>query len=199
MGVDGHGPQGATSGTVSVQTSEGPVSSAQKFTVMTSLAPTITSLSASRGLAGETITVNGTNFETNRVDDVAKVNQSIPAISSVTSSSFQLTIPSATGSGHVSVATPQGSAVGPDLFIPPEGLPVSKVEAMGRFSLGGSEMVKLPVAGKIGLELFEGTAGQRVSVVASESSIANGEVSIWDRKIRSCLKAKSGSRLGKQG
>ncbi len=172
-------PKGATSGTVSVQTSEGPVSSAQKFAVMASLAPTISSLSVSKALAGETITVNGGNFETSRVDDVAKVNESMPAISSVTSSSFQLTVPSATGGGHVSVATPQGSVVGPDLFIPPEGLPVSKVETTGRLSLGSAETFKLPVAEKIDLELFDGTEGQRVSMVLSESSIAHGYVSLW--------------------
>ena len=172
-------PKGATSGTVSVQTSEGPLSSAQKFVVMSSLAPTITSISTSKALAGETITVNGTNFETNRVDDIAKVNQSMPVISSVTSSSFQLTVPSAAGGGHVSVATPQGSVVGPDLFIPPEGLPVSKVETTGRLSLGGTETVKLPVAEKVDLELFDGTVGQRVSLVASESSITHGYVSLW--------------------
>src|SRR4029077_19665065 len=115
----------------------------------------------------------------NRLNDIVRVNQSIPAISSTTSSSLQLKVPAATGSGRVSVATPQGSATGPDLFIPPESLPVSTVEATVRFSLGGSETVKLPSPEKAGLSLFDGTAGQRVSLCTSESSINHGFVSIW--------------------
>ncbi len=173
-------PTGATSGTVSVQTTtEGPVTSSQSFTVASSLAPKVTSLSATIASAGSEVTASGTNFETTVYNDLVAVNQTRPELLSESATSIKFKVPGATGSGHVYVATPQGSTTGPVLYIPPNGIATSKVGPTGTVSLGGSTTVKLTTAEKVGLEVFEGTAGQRVSLGLSESSIASGTVSIW--------------------
>jgi RHS repeat-associated protein len=174
-------PTGAASGTVSVQTeAEGPVTSVQSFTVASSSAPTITSLSTTLAAVGSEVTISGSNFEPNAYDSFVTVNRSRPELISESSSSIKFKIPEAVDSGHVSVATPQGSVTGPDLYIPPNGISTSKIGVNERFSVGGSLTVKLEKSAEnVGLGIFEGAAGERVSLVLSESTIESGKVSVW--------------------
>jgi len=173
-------PSGATSGTVTVQTkSEGPVTSAQSFTVASSPAPKITSLSSNLATAGAEVTVSGSNFEANAYNDLVLVNRSRSELVSESPTAIKFKVPGATGSGPVAVATPQGAANGPDLFIPPNGISTSKIGATGELSLGGSATVKVSKAAEdYALETFAATAGQLVSIVASEASY-HGWVSVW--------------------
>ena len=190
-------PSGATTGTVSVQTTtEGPVTSAQTFTVASSRAPHVSSLSTNLAAVGSTVTASGSNFETSVFNDVTAVNQTRAELTSETSTALKLTVPAATGSGHVVVGTPQGSSTGPVLYIPPTGYSVSQVGATGEVSVGGSTTVSLPTAEKIGLEVFEGTAGESVSVVASEVKIARGGFAIWGPE---GTKLTSGTELFREG
>src|SRR5204863_7140071 len=53
-------PAGATTGPLSVTTSGGTATSASNFTVL--VPPTITGFSPASGLAGASVTINGTNF-----------------------------------------------------------------------------------------------------------------------------------------
>jgi RHS repeat-associated protein len=174
-------PSGATSGTVSVQTTtEGPVTSAQSFTVASAPAPSITSLSSTVASPGSEVTISGANFEASTLynDDVA-LNRSRPELVSEAASAIKFKVPGATGGGFVSVATPQGSAVGPELFIPPNGISSSRVGATGVVALNGSTTAKVTKAAEnVALETFEGVGGQRVSLVLSEATY-RGQVSIW--------------------
>ncbi len=174
-------PSGATTGTVTVQTTtEGPVTSSQTFTVTSAVgAPTITSLSTSVVEAGSTVTVSGTNFEPTAGDDVVRVNQTDAEVVSASSTSIKFKVPSVTGGGHVVVMTPQGLATGPDLYIPPEGIATSKVGATEQIPSGKSVTIKLSTAETVGLVLFEATAGQHLAVVASEDTIHSGRISIF--------------------
>jgi len=171
-------PTGATSGTVTVKTpTEGPVTSAQSFTVASSPAPTITSLSETVAIAGTSITISGSNFEAlHAYNDVVQVNQTRAAVTSVSATSIQFKVPGATSGGHVVVRTPQGTVTGPDLYIPSEGQPASKVGATARVTLGNSTTPTIP-AEKVGLVIFDGTAGQHVSVVLT-TQIHGGSVSL---------------------
>jgi YD repeat-containing protein len=174
-------PSGATTGTVTVQTTtEGPVTSAQTFTVASAVgAPTITSLSTSVAEVGSTVTVSGTNFEATAGDDVVRVNQDDAEVVSASSTSIKFKVPGVTGGGHVFVSTPQGSVSGPVLYIPPEGMAASKVGASESISSGKSVTLKLSSAEKVGLAVFEGTAGQHVSVVLSEETMHRGWISVF--------------------
>ncbi len=173
-------PVGATTGTVTVKTpGEGPVTSAQTFTVVESTTPTITSLSGSVAAAGEEITISGSHFESAASGNVVTLNRSRPEVTSTSTSSIKFKVPSATLGGHVSVSTTNGSSTGPDLFIPPNEMATSKVGTTGRFSLNESKSVSFAGSEKVAVMLFDGTAGQRASIVLSESTIEAGTASIW--------------------
>jgi RHS repeat-associated protein len=173
-------PGGATTGSVTVSTpGEGPVTSPESFTVAESSAPHISSISPSVAAAGEEITMSGSNFEPTIAANSLTLNQSRPEMTSASSSTIKFKVPTATLGGHISVATPEGSSTGPDLFIPPNGISASKVGSTGRFSLGASKTVEFAGSEKVALLLFDGTAGHRVSMSFSESTITSGSVSIW--------------------
>jgi RHS repeat-associated protein len=173
-------PTGATSGTVTVQTStEGPVTSTQSFTVASSLAPNVTSLSASLASPGAEVTISGSNFESSAYNDLVAVNRTRPELLSESSTAITFKVPSATGSGPVAVATPEGSATGPVLFIPPDSIPTTEVGATGELAVGGSTTAKVTSGTKNrALETFAGFAGQRVSLVVAEATY-HGWVSVW--------------------
>jgi Domain of unknown function (DUF6531)/IPT/TIG domain len=191
-------PSGATTGTVTVQTTtEGPVTSAQTFTVASAVgAPTVTSLSVSVAAAGSTVTVSGTNFETATGDDVVRVNQDDAEVVSASSTSIKFKVPGVTGGGHVLVSTPQGSVSGPVLYIPPEGMAASKVGASESISSGKSVTLKLSSAEKVGLAVFEATAGQHVSVVLSEETIHYGWISVFSPQGSKFLPTEESFREG---
>jgi RHS repeat-associated protein len=176
-------PTGATSGTVTVQTTtEGPVTSSQTFVVAASSVPKITSLSASVAATGSAVTITGTNFEVAHTNnDAVTTNQTRAFVTSATLTSLKITVPGATLGGKVVVRTPQGTAIGPDLYIPPEGAAASKVGANARITVGGAgATLKLTATGKIGLGIVDASAGERVSFTATESTISGGGIiSLW--------------------
>ncbi len=172
-------PAEASTGAVTVAAGEeGPVSSPGAFTVVESPAPHISSISPTLAVAGEEITVSGSNFESTASSEALTLNRARPEVTSSSSSSIKFKVPTATLGGHVSVTTAMGSSTGPDLFIPPNGTSTSKVGATDRFSLGESRAVEIPT-GKVALELFDGVAGERMSMTFSESTFAGGEASVW--------------------
>jgi RHS repeat-associated protein len=174
-------PTGATTGTVTVQTTtEGPVTSSQSFTVGSALsAPTISSLSTSVAVAGTTVTLSGTNFETSGSNDVVKVNQTIAELVSETSTSIQFKVPEATGSGRVSVLTPQGSATGPDLYIPPSGYTAAQVASTANMSFGSASTLSMTTAKTVGMATIDATAGENLSVVLAHFTIHSGWYALY--------------------
>jgi RHS repeat-associated protein len=174
-------PTGATSGTVTVQTpTEGPVTSSQSFTVSTAAAaPTITSISTSLALAGTTVTMSGTNFETQANKDIVKVNQTDAELTSETSTSIKFVIPEAASSGHVSIVTPQGSATGPILYVPPPGYSTSQVGPTAVLSAGTATALSITAPKTIGLALVEGKAGEELSVLLAHSTIGQAWAAVY--------------------
>ncbi len=173
-------PSGATSGAVSVQTTtEGPVSSEQSFTVAASPAPSVTSLSTTLAAPGSEVTISGSGFESTLYGNDVAVNRTRPEVLSQSSSAIKFRVPEGTGGGHVSVATAQGSSIGPVLFIPPVGIAASKVGVTGTMSIGEAKTVSVSSgSANVALESFEGTARQRVSLETSEETITRGAVRI---------------------
>jgi YD repeat-containing protein len=173
-------PAGATTGSVTVSTAgEGPVSSAETFTVAESSAPHISSISPTMAATGEEVTVSGSHFESTISANSVTLNRARPEVVTASSGSIKFKVPPSTLGGRVAVATAEGSSTGPDLFVPPSGTTASKVGFTGRFALGESKTAEFVGSEKVALLLFDGTAGQRVSMVLSSSTIASGTASIW--------------------
>ncbi|HEY5941858.1 MAG TPA: RHS repeat-associated core domain-containing protein [Solirubrobacterales bacterium] len=171
-------PVGATTGAVTVATGAEPVASPENFTVATSAKPSISSISPTIAASGEEVTISGSNFEPATYDNVLMFNGVKPEPISASTTSLKIKVPAERLGGAVSVATFEGSAIGPDLFVPPNGLAVSKVGTTARMSLGESKTVSLVGSEKRALILFDGNAGENVSLVASESALS-GTISIW--------------------
>jgi RHS repeat-associated protein len=173
-------PAGATSGTVTVQTpGEGPVVSEEAFTVAGSVEPAISALEPSVASGGAEVTIAGSNFGSTPSDNAVSFNGSWPEVVSASTSAIKFKVPANRLGGPVTVSTDQGSSAGVDLFVPPAG-PTSKVGSTGRLSVGGgSKTATFAGSEKVVLLLFDGTAGQRLGLSLSESSISSGGVSIW--------------------
>ncbi len=174
-------PSGATTGTVTVQTTtEGPVTSAQSFTVSSSAvpgAPTITSLSTSAAVAGTTVTITGTNFDSNTAYDYVSVNQTTAEVSSATSTSIKFVVPEATSSGKVSVSTTHGAVAGPYLYIPPSGYTTTQIGPTTALTLNSASSLTVSSAKTVGVATVEATGGEMMSVVLKGITIGLGVAS----------------------
>jgi YD repeat-containing protein len=168
-------PPGATTGAIGVTSPAGSASSGSNFTVTSSTgAPTITGFTPTVGTPGTAVTVNGTNFETVVANNVVKFNITRAAVSSAGTTTIQTSVPFKTGSGRISETTPLGTAVSSgDFFIPPSPYTAGNVDltATGRMSIGQTTTVTIGTANKIGMIVFDGTAGQRISLQTSNVTI----------------------------
>jgi YD repeat-containing protein len=199
-------PTGATTGLVRVSTSPGSTTSATafaliplddinvvvpiprvgaantKFTVVAANnAPTIGGFSPTVGAPGTAVTVTGTNFQP-LANDRVQFNQYQAAVTSATGASIAAIVPPNTSSGKIQVTTPYGTAVSAaDFIIPPSGYAVSSIGTSGRIPADGSaNTVALSTASKIAVELFDGVAGQYLTLGISNDTIASATVSIID-------------------
>jgi YD repeat-containing protein len=183
-------PAGATTGPITVTSPAGSAVSSSNFTVLAaSGAPTITSFTPTSGLmgsvgiagSGTAVTITGTNFDLALANN--KISFNITSADTKTATSTQLTtnVPSSTGSGHVTVATPNGKAVSSqDFFVPFGSHAVADIGFTGRTTLGNSATVTLGTVSKIGLLLFDATAGQGVSLQLSGSTFTSCTIYIFD-------------------
>jgi YD repeat-containing protein len=191
-------PTGATTGPIAVTTPSGSVTSGTAFTVMAaSGAPTLTGFTPTFGAPGDAVTITGTSFETTPTNDKVDFNVTNPVhatVTAATTTSLLTTVPSGATPGKLSVATPAGTAISTDDFFV---LPVrsdghqytaSEVAVTGRMTVDGPNLtVTIGTAGTIALVVFEGAAGQRVSLGLSAVTIGTSDVTLY---------APSGSQVG---
>ena len=170
-------PSGATTGTITVASPSGSVTSSDSFTVTNSDGrPRIDSFSPQIVAAGTAVTIAGANFDPTPSNNRITVNvtrSSNPT--SASSTSMTVAAPSFTGSGHISLSTPNGNAVTTsDLFIPPVIYSVSAVASTSRTSPGSPATIALAAPNRIGLLLFDGNKGQLVSATVSSGATFSG-------------------------
>ncbi len=168
-------PSGATTGPISVTSPSGSAVSSANFVVGDSTAPTITSFTPTIGTAGTAVTVTGTNFDPTSSNNRVKLNATLASVTSNTATNLQTNVPPATGSGRISVATVGGTATSTaDFFIPPAPHAPSAVEVTGRMAIGENRTVALSNANNIGLIVFDGVEGQRISLKTNSWTLAIG-------------------------
>ena len=176
-------PAGATTGQIGVTAPGGSATSIAVFTVTAASGPpTITGFTPTIGTAGTPVTITGTNYDTTVANDKVKLNRSFAQVTSAAPTTLVAPVPASTGSGRLTVSTLQGTAVSTeDFFIPPAPFTAADVEATGRITDGGpGKPVTITTAGKIGLVVFDGAAGQRVSVSLSNVTLAFSWVRLYD-------------------
>jgi YD repeat-containing protein len=182
-------PVGATTGFINVTAPGGSGASATAFTVTTATgAPTITSFNPTAGIANTAVAITGTNFDTTASNDIVRFNGAIAGVTSATSTTINTAVPTATGSGKISVTTPHGTVTSSaDFFVPPA-FAAAAVQFTSRIALGSNVTVNITTPNKIGMVLFDGTAGQWVNVQL-------GSVTFPDRKSNVSLLKPNGSVL----
>jgi YD repeat-containing protein len=170
-------PTGATTGTITFTSPSGSVTSSDSFTVTNSDGrPRIDSFSPQIVAAGTAVTIAGANFDPTPSNDRIAVNVTRTlSPTSASSTSMTVTAPSSTGSGHISLSTPNGNVVTTsDLFIPPAIYSVSSVASTGRTFPGSPATIALAAPNQIGLLLFDGNKGQMVSATVSSGATFSG-------------------------
>jgi YD repeat-containing protein len=173
-------PSGATTGAIAVTAPGGSATSASSFTVTAgSGAPTITGFTPTIGARGASITVTGTNFDTVIGNDRARLNATLTPVASATTTTLVMTPPSAPIGGRITVATPLGAATSAsDYFSPPSPYTPTDVLVTDRTTIGSSKTVTIGTSAKIGLVLFDGVAGHRVSVNVTSVTMNSVDLSI---------------------
>ena len=176
-------PASATTGAIAVTSPTGSATSAASFSVSAGTAgmPTITGFSPAVGAAGTAVTITGTNFDANPSNEKVALNATLTSPTSGTSTSVATSVPSAAGSGRISVSTPYGKVISSaDFIVPPSPYTAANIEYTGRMSIGESKTVTITTAGKVALVLFDGIAGQRVSVKGTNCTISTGSANIYN-------------------
>ena len=173
-------PAGATTGVIAVTSPAGSATSSTPFVLTTSTgAPVITSFTPTVATPGTAVAVAGTNFEPTPTNNRLKFNIMPAPIASSTPTTISVPVPSGATSGRLYLATPGGSTQSTDdFFVPPPPNTAADVIFTGRASIGGATInVAIPSTGKIGLIVFDGTAGQQVSVGIGVGGIV--ETNTW--------------------
>jgi len=158
-------PVGATTGPISVTSPSGTATTSTSFVVGTPGAPTVTGFNPTIGTPGTSVTITGTNFEANLFNNRVEFNLTLAGVTSATTTNIVTSVPSSASSGRITVRTPGGTGVSSsDFFVPPAPYTATNVEVTGRMSIGESKTVNITQANKIGIILFDGVAGQRVTL-----------------------------------
>jgi YD repeat-containing protein len=195
-------PVGATTGPIRVTSPAGSAVSATPFTVGPNNAPSISGFTPGVGTAGSTVTITGTNFEPMTGNNRVSFNGNLGAVSSATATTLGSVVPSTATSGHITVSTPYGHATSTsDFFVPPSPYTAADVEVTGRMAIGETRTVTITQANKIGMILFSGSAGQRISLgVSLGTGLASGNCdSVSIRRPDGAYLVSSTSMCGSSG
>lgn len=141
--------------------------------------PTITALSPTIGSPDVSVTITGTNFDVVPTGNQVSFNGTSAVVTSASSTSLEATVPAGATSGRVSVTTTAGSVESSqDFFVPPGSYTAADVAFTGRISFGVGQVVSVGAPGKIGMTVFDGVAGHRITLRLSSGTTGWALISI---------------------
>ena len=159
-------PAGATTGTISVTVAGVTATSSASFTVGTGGAPTLSSFTPGVAGYGETLTLTGTNYDPTPANDRVAFAAAIGVVTTATATTLTLPVPASAQTGKLSVSTALGQVTSAqELFVAPSGVLSTDIQYTGRITVNGPTVAaSIPTVNKNGLMVFDGVAGQRVSL-----------------------------------
>jgi YD repeat-containing protein len=174
-------PAGATNGTISVTVAGTTTTSTASFTVGTAGAPTLSSFSPAVAGYGATVTLTGTNYDTTLINNRVAFTASIGVVATATSTTLTVPVPGSAQTGPIAVSTTQGTATSAqEFFVAPPGVVETDIQYTGRITVNGSTVAaSITTANKNGLLVFDGVAGQRLSIGLSSPTITQFAVSVY--------------------
>ena len=174
-------PAGATTGTISVTVAGVTATSSASFTIGTGSAPTLSSFSPAVAGSGTTVTLTGTNYDTTLINNRVAFTAAIGAVATATTTSITVPVPGSAQTGPIAVSTPQGKATSAqEFFVAPPGVVAADIQYTGRITVNGATVAaSITTANKNGLLVFDGVAGQRLSLGLSSATITQFAVSVY--------------------
>jgi YD repeat-containing protein len=135
-------------------------------------APTIVNI-------GDPVTIDGANFDLSAPNDVVRMNRGLATVVSAAATKISTSVPATATSGRITLATPGGRTVSAaDLFVLPPGYAPASVAFTGRISVGGAFTGTLDATRRLGLLVFDGLGGQKVSVQATGAAAGAAKLAI---------------------
>jgi YD repeat-containing protein len=169
-------PPGAVSGEVSVTTVAGTAISPMAFHVDSLGPPTISGFSPAVAAPGSPVAISGVNLDTSAKVFFGAVSSPYRTASGT---SLAVDVPARAESGKIEVATIHGTVrSSDDFFVVPPGLSAASIAVTGRLAFGQPRSANLAIAGQKAMLLFDGTAGQKVSLQIGPSTITRASASI---------------------
>lgn len=174
-------PAGATTGTISVTVAGITATSAASFIVGTGSAPTLSSFSPVVAGYGETVTLTGTNYDTTLINNHVAFTAGIGVVATATTTTITVPVPGSAQTGPISVSTAQGKATSAvEFFVAPSDVVSTDIQYTGRITVNGPTVTaSITTANKNGLIVFDGVAGQRLSIGLSSATITQFYVSVY--------------------
>jgi YD repeat-containing protein len=171
-------PSGSTTGPIVVTETGGSATSSTSFTVTGSgNAPVLSGVSPAIAAIGSSVTLSGTNFDTNPVNDTVTFNAvSLGTTTTASTSNLAVTVPANATTGKLSLSTPAGKTASSSyLFVAPAPHPATDIVYTGQIaSLPGAQTVSINATGKMAILAFDGVAGQRITLQTASSTFPNG-------------------------
>lgn len=173
-------PSGATTGSISVTVGANTATSSTSFTVGSG-APTLSSFSPAVANYGATVTLTGTNYDTTPINNRVAFTAAMGAVATASSTSITVPVPSTAQTGPISVSTINGkSTSAQEFYVTPPGVVAADVQYTGRVTVDGSTVTaSITTANKTGLMVFDGTAGQRVSIGFSSVTVTQFSATVY--------------------
>lgn len=148
-------------------------------------APTITGVTPTMGAAGTTVTIEGSGFGASTGENEIRLNGVAVPISEASPTRLLATIPAGAASGPLRVTSPGGMVSSADFVVPPSGYAVGDIDSVTRLTAGGDIVTStVATSGKVGLLLFDGKAGQRISLLLSAGTVGTSSCCAMKVSIR---------------
>ncbi|MDP1767871.1 MAG: hypothetical protein Q8L74_03585, partial [Nitrospirota bacterium] len=144
-------------------------------------APTLSSFSPTVAGYGATVTLTGTNYDTTLINNRVAFTAAIGSAATATTTTITVPVPGSAQTGPIAVSTTQGKATSvQEFFVAPPGVLATDIQYTGRITVNGpTATASIPTANKNGLMVFDGAAGQRLSIGLSSATIASFYVSVY--------------------
>lgn len=184
-------PTAATTGPISVTVGTNTAASTENFVVgaSTTGTPMIASFTPGVGIAGTAVTISGTNFDPNKVNNKVQFNGINATVSAATATRLTTSVPTAGTTGPITVATPRGTvASATDFVVPPPGMSAVQFVSTGKMTVGGAaQTVSIATGNSAAVRTFVGTKGQYLTLGVTSVTFTNTYVNVY---------APDGSLLG---
>lgn len=153
-----------------------------------------------KGSAGSSVTIYGTGFSLTPAQNIVLFNGAAATVAASSATQLIVAVPAGATTGPITVSTPHGTAVTIPagatsghisatsggatavsrgvFFVPPSPFTAASVDFSGRIAFGETKPLSVAAANRIALIVFEGNAGQRIALQATNSTIASSTIRV---------------------